>query len=352
MLNSIFIYKNNGDLLVVGHNYSGQLGLGDNKYRDKPVLLMNDKNIKSICSGNNHSMIYKNNGDLFVFGSNSYGQLGLGDIKNRWIPTLLMNDKEIKSIHSGKSYSMIYKNNGDLLVFGNNIYGQLGLNTTNLINTEPILLMNDKEIKSICCGGWHSMIYKNNGNLFVFGNNSHGQLGLGDTENRNIPTLLMNNSQINMICAGETHSMIYKNNGDLFVFGENDFGQLGLGDYKHRLTPTLLLTNNNIKMICCGDHHSIIYSDGLIVFGCNNNGRLGLPFNKNLHLWNDDCDNTNKPTLVSLNVDCGDTIRMISCGTNNSIIYTHDGYLYVLENGSMLLATDPSIIKINDQSIL
>ena len=156
MRNSVFIYKVNGDLFVLGHNSFGQLGLGDDEYRDKPVLLMNDINIKNICCGNNnHSMIYKNNGDLFVFGSNSCGQLGLGDYNHKSIPTLLMNDKDIKDIYSGKSYSMIHKNNGDLYVFGNNLYGQLGLGTNNLINIKPMLLMNDKEIKSICCGGWH-----------------------------------------------------------------------------------------------------------------------------------------------------------------------------------------------------
>ena len=69
---------------------------------------------------------------------NSCGQLGLGDYNHKSIPTLLMNDKDIKDIYSGKSYSIIHKNNGDLYVFGNNLYGQLGLGTNNLINIKPM----------------------------------------------------------------------------------------------------------------------------------------------------------------------------------------------------------------------
>ena len=37
----------------------------------------------------------KNNGDVLVFGSNYYGQLGLGHNNNINVPTLLMNDTTI-----------------------------------------------------------------------------------------------------------------------------------------------------------------------------------------------------------------------------------------------------------------
>ena len=38
------------------------------------------------------------------------------------------------------------------------------------------LLMTDDSIVKIRCGGWHSMIYKSNGELWVFGENSGGQV--------------------------------------------------------------------------------------------------------------------------------------------------------------------------------
>ena len=42
------IYRNNGDVLVFGCNAYGQLGLGDNQKRNKPVFLMNNINLKMI----------------------------------------------------------------------------------------------------------------------------------------------------------------------------------------------------------------------------------------------------------------------------------------------------------------
>ena len=110
---------------------------------------MNDKDIKMIsCEGYLFSMIYKNNGDLFVLGYNDHGQLGLNDTIDRFKPTLLMNDKEIRSIHCGHSHSLIYKNNGDLFVFGYNQNSQLGLND-NIDRYKPILLLNNPSIINI-----------------------------------------------------------------------------------------------------------------------------------------------------------------------------------------------------------
>ena len=44
-----------------------------------------------------------------------------------------------------------------------------------------------------------SMIYRNNGDVWVFGYNMHGQLGLGDNQKRNKPVFLMNNINLKMI---------------------------------------------------------------------------------------------------------------------------------------------------------
>ena len=85
----------------------------------------------------------------------------------------------------------------------------------------------------------HNFIYNGN-ELFTFGDNVLGQLGLGDNENKNKPTLLMQDKTIRQIICGEVHSFILKNNGKLLVFGNNIHGELGLGDNVSRNIPTLL----------------------------------------------------------------------------------------------------------------
>ena len=48
--------------------------------------------------------------------------------------------------------------------------GQLGLGGGNIAEkNEPTLLMIGEEIRAISCGGFHSILYKSDGDLLVFG---------------------------------------------------------------------------------------------------------------------------------------------------------------------------------------
>ena len=78
---------------------------------------MTDPEIKQIICGDYHTIICRNNGDVLVFGHNGDGQLGLGDYQNRNKPELLMTDPEIKQIICGGWYTMRYRNNRDVLAF-------------------------------------------------------------------------------------------------------------------------------------------------------------------------------------------------------------------------------------------
>ena len=132
--------------------------------------------------------------------------------------------------------------------------------------------MQDREIQNIISGGYHSFILTKSGELFSFGFNDNGQLGLGDNDNKNVPTLLMKTwddvvpslnpplgtdrrqdrvktKRIHQIICGAFHTFILRNNGELFAFGFNLYGQLGLGDTDNINTPTLLMIDENIVSI-------------------------------------------------------------------------------------------------------
>ena len=95
-------------------------------------------------------------------------------------------------------------------------------------------MMTDKTIRKIICGSYHTLIFKESGELFAFGRNYHGQLGLGDNVNRNVPTLMMTDKTIRKIVCSGYHTFIFKESGELFAFGYNYYGQLGLGDNDNR----------------------------------------------------------------------------------------------------------------------
>ena len=49
--------------------------------------------------------------------------------------------------------------------------------------------MKDEKILKIYCGGYHSVIFKNKGEICIFGFNEFGQLGIGKNQNQNKPVL-------------------------------------------------------------------------------------------------------------------------------------------------------------------
>ena len=126
----------------------------------------------------------------------------------------------------------------------------------------------------------HSLILKNDNTLWGCGNNNEGQLGLGDTSYRSIFTQVTTNADdIKKIYCGYNHTLILKNNGTLWGCGYNANGQLGLGDTTNRNTFIQVTTNtNNIKSVHCGGYHTfILKNDGTLWgTGYNNDGRLGL----------------------------------------------------------------------------
>ena len=87
------------------------------------------------------------------------------------------------------------------------------------------------------------MILDNDGQIYTFGNNYYGQLGLGDNTDRNTYILIPDIHNIIAISGSRFHSMILNNIGQIYTFGGNHYGQLGLEDNTERNIPTLLNIN-------------------------------------------------------------------------------------------------------------
>ena len=77
------------------------------------------------------------------------------------------------------------------------------------------------------------------GEVYSWGNNNVGQLGLGDITNINIPQKLIFREPIMSICCGGYFTIAITNCDTIYVWGKNN-GQLGLGDDDDRCSPTEL----------------------------------------------------------------------------------------------------------------
>ena len=125
-------------------------------------------------------------------------------------------------------------------------------------------------------GGYRfSLFLDGDGNAWGCGRNTYGALGVGDTENKEIPSKIIIPQKIVMISAGQAHSLFLDYEGYSWSCGWNEYGQLGLGDTNMRVRPERIELPN-ISEIKALYNHSIFLDHAGLVWVCGNNGAYQL----------------------------------------------------------------------------
>ena len=262
--------KNDGSLWAWGRNDYGQLGDGTttNSYTPKKILT----GVVAVAAGGWHSLALKNDGSLWAWGSNGYGVLGDGTTMMRTTPTPILTG--VVAVAAGGGHSLALKNDGSLWAWGWNSSGQLGDGTTTNRYTPKQILTG---VVAMAAGGRHSLALKTDGSLWAWGDNYYGQLGdgsFGPNSIRTTPTQIL--TSVRSMDAGENHTLALKTDGSLWVWGDNSSGQLGDGTNNTTLIrPKKTLTD--VAAISAGSSHSLalMTNGSLLVWGANNYGQLG-----------------------------------------------------------------------------
>ena len=136
-------------------------------------------------------------------------------------------------------------------------------------------------IQSVDCGDYHTICLGVNGNLFSFGYNDFGQLGIGkpkeivmfakDPQQVNLPPILQ-------ISCGSSFTLCLDESGFIHSFGINTEGQLGLGHTTNVDSPQRIESLLDVEFVECGSASSFckITNDSFYLWGSNKYGRLGL----------------------------------------------------------------------------
>lgn len=185
--------KENGTVWAWGYNGDfGKLGDGTTTSRYIPVQVVNLTNIIAISAGGYHSLALKSDGTVWAWGYNRWGQLGSGSYEDSHSPIHVSGVSDVVSIAAGASHSLALKSDGTVWAWGHGGYGELGNGSFSNNSNIPVQTVGLSDVFSITAGGFfqseHSIGVLNNGSVLAWGNNSHGQLGDGSTENKNIPT--------------------------------------------------------------------------------------------------------------------------------------------------------------------
>ncbi|NLV95017.1 MAG: hypothetical protein GX031_10815, partial [Candidatus Riflebacteria bacterium] len=80
--------------------------------------------------------------------------------------------------------------------------------------------------------------------MYAWGTNDYGQLGLGNNKTAKnmtqVPNFPPNNEKLRSVSAGAAHALALTERGEVYAWGLNSSGQLGLGHTTNINTPTLV----------------------------------------------------------------------------------------------------------------
>jgi len=165
-----YIKRTFNKVFVFGANECGQLGLGDTEERRTPVELPLPFKVKAIAAGDHHTLILDNHGTVYTFGRNDRGQLGIGKIDEEPHPKpYALPDIRAKAVFAGTHQSFFIDSDNNVWAFGNDRDGQLGLGIGGYVHT-PTQIHNFKA-KYISSGGAHTLFIDLEDSIWVTGVN-------------------------------------------------------------------------------------------------------------------------------------------------------------------------------------
>jgi len=136
----------------------------------------------------------------------------------------LKRHRTITVINAGAFHSLFARHH-TLHASGRNNFGQLGLdNIKQRRRFERVKGLPSPVIK-LAGGYYHTLALLKNGELWACGENANGQLGLGDTEDRqHFERVKGLPSPIIKLEGGNSHSLVLLKNGELWACGYNHYG--------------------------------------------------------------------------------------------------------------------------------
>jgi alpha-tubulin suppressor-like RCC1 family protein len=269
---------NDGTVRAWGYNKYGALGLGDTTNRLSPVCVPGITNAIDIAGGTYFSLAALSDGTVKAWGINDYGQLGQGHTTNATVPVTVGGITNAAAVAAGRGQSMALLADGRVMAWGANLYGQCGLGD----NTDHLtaqVITNIAGASDIVCGAWHSAVLLTNGVVMAWGHNGYGELGQGNVTDRNVPVAVSSlTNTVSLHCHLGWHTLALTEDRDIYCWGYNYNGQLGINSLLNRYSPVRITALSNVIRVAAGSRHNFaIRCDGTaFAWGYNAYGQLGL----------------------------------------------------------------------------
>ncbi len=295
--------------------------------------------VVAISAGPSHSLFVTMDGAVYSHGDGSFGQLGHGNQQHAEEPKLVAALRRIHVIKvvAGPSSSFAISREGQVFAFGSDSLGALGHGNKGKVQ----LYLEPKRIEALkaerivdLAASKHTLAVTDQGQVFAFGYNAKGQLGLGDLRPRVLPERVtsLKSKFIVSASAGDCSSYVLTREGQVFGFGRT----AGLRNEESKLSPHHITeglgggdgASVKVTAIAAGNEHILMVTDKGKVWsaGVGSHGRLGCG-QPHVYIW---------PPVQITHLD-GEHVVAASASAYHSIVLTNDGKVFTFGGGKSSL---------------
>lgn len=251
--------NNQQHLYCWGYNWPVADGVLNNSNQESVTptqyVLGNTATARRVSVGSLHQCAESGRGDLWCFGNGFFGAIGHGMQPLSYVaPTVLPGfsvsfrqveaggmdtNKGSKSASFFDDFSCAIDSTGAAKCWGSDFRGSLGNGPPEAAESTPQYVQElGGDVVDLALGGGHACAIEQQ-DLYCWGNNTWGQLGVGDTNDRLVATKVPfpnTNSSLQNVEAGYFHTCAQLANGDLYCWGRNTNGQVGVGSRASKFT--------------------------------------------------------------------------------------------------------------------
>jgi alpha-tubulin suppressor-like RCC1 family protein len=210
-----------------GANNSGGLGDGTTTDRTAPTAVLTSLTFRDIGAGDGHTCALEASGNIYCWGANLDGQLGDGTTNDHAVPDSVSGDLRFVRLSVGRDHTCAIATDGRPYCWGTG--AEIGAGDDYAGYYVPTLVSGGLTVKHISAGFYHTCAVDESNAGWCWGDNGDGQLGTGSrTYTKNVPTAMAGGLEWHAITAEEEHSCGVTITNEIYCWGSNAYGQLGV----------------------------------------------------------------------------------------------------------------------------